>query len=243
MGSFRSFYGLVRLTIPNDFGKKIRREQIGRYYWDKKDTVENCTSISTSFLRENGYFDGFRSGWIVWSNSSGEETASMIVTASTSDAKSHLRLSYTMTDRNTREKMDFDYEVQLETTPCNYGGIRWWFICPLNRNGIHCGRRVAKLYLAPGADYYGCRHCYDLSYNSRNRSRRGLFGQLGYILKAHWQIGQLRGQIKRHFYAGEPTRKFRKLLKTQERLGACLDSPAVRQFMQENQGCRDSLTI
>jgi hypothetical protein len=28
------------------------------------------------------------------------------------------------------------------------------------------GRRVGKLYLPPSARYFGCRHCYDLTYNS-----------------------------------------------------------------------------
>jgi len=33
-----------------------------------------------------------------------------------------------------------------------------------------CGRRVAKLYLPRGARYFGCRHCYDLTYLSCQRS-------------------------------------------------------------------------
>ena len=37
-----------------------------------------------------------------------------------------------------------------------------WFVCPL----VGCGRRVGKLYLPPGGRYYGCRHCYRLTYES-----------------------------------------------------------------------------
>ena len=51
-----------------------------------------------------------------------------------------------------------DYPVLLQTTPCNYGGVRYWFTCP----AINCGKRVAKLYL--GDKYFACRHCYRLAY-------------------------------------------------------------------------------
>lgn len=34
------------------------------------------------------------------------------------------------------------YAVNLDKTPCNYGGHRTWFLCPARG----CGRRVAVLY-------------------------------------------------------------------------------------------------
>src|SRR5262249_35112853 len=33
------------------------------------------------------------------------------------------------------------YEVQLTTTPCHFGGWRWWFSCPLVVRGVPCNRR------------------------------------------------------------------------------------------------------
>jgi hypothetical protein len=33
-------------------------------------------------------------------------------------------------------------------------------------SGSPCYRRVGKLYLPPGGRYFGCRHCYDLTYTS-----------------------------------------------------------------------------
>ena len=41
---------------------------------------------------------------------------------------------------------------------------------PLTVNGRDCNRRVAKLYLPPSCRYYGCRHCYDLTYKSSQES-------------------------------------------------------------------------
>jgi hypothetical protein len=56
--------------------------------------------------------------------------------------------------------------VGLTTTRPRFGGLRWWFVCPLVVNGRPCQRRVGKLYLPPRGRYYGCRHCYDLTYTS-----------------------------------------------------------------------------
>jgi hypothetical protein len=184
---------------------------MGRYYFDKKDTVEDCRSVSISFLRKHDYFCGCRSGTIVWKNCYGEETSSISIIVSTMYDDNYVRFQYTSTNRNTEEKTEYDYKVQLTTTPCNFGGVRYWFICPLSRNGVYCGRRVGKLYKAPGANYFGCRHCYDLSYKSRNESRLGRFGGLGFPLKVECQIEKLYGKIKRWTYKGKPTKKVRKL--------------------------------
>ena len=206
---FRSF---VKYLISNDFGKKREnKKEMGRYYFDKKDTVEDCRSVSISFLKKHDYFCGCRSGGIAWKNCFGEETSSIGILVSTMYGDNYVRFQYTTTDRNTEEKTKYDYKVQLTTTPCNYGGVRYWFICPLSRNGVYCGRRVAKLYKAPGADYFGCRHCFDLSYESRNESRLGRIGQLGYLLKVDRQIEELYKQIRRWTYKGKPTKKARKL--------------------------------
>ncbi|MHC4570795.1 MAG: hypothetical protein ACYS0C_01790 [Planctomycetota bacterium] len=206
-------------------------ERMGRYYWDKKDTVEECRSVSISFLKNGDYFCGYRSGGIVWKNCYGEETSSIGISVSTMDGDNYVRFQYTTTGRHTDEKTEYDYKVSLTTTPCNFGGVRYWFICPLYLNGVYCGRRVGTLYLAPGGNYFGCRHCYNLSYESRNESRLGRFGQLGCLLKTKRQIKDLSSQIKRSFYNGKPTRKFRKLLIMQNKLNAYLDSPAVRSLL------------
>ncbi len=55
--------------------------------------------------------------------------------------------------------------VELDWTPCNFGGERPWFICP----GAGCGWRVAVLY-GPGR-YFLCRHCYGLAYQSQRDTK------------------------------------------------------------------------
>ena len=74
-----------------------------------------------------------------------------------------MRLYYTF---DGTEKID--YQVLLVTTQPNYGGLRWWFICP----SMHCGRRVGKLYDAPGSKYFLCRTCQDLTYTSCQESHQ-----------------------------------------------------------------------
>ena len=208
---------------------------MGRYYWDKKDTVEDCRSVSIAFLNKHGYFRYYssKSGRIFWTNSFGEETGSIGINVTIMDGQNFVRFYYTVTDRNTGEKTDYDYKVSLTTTPCYFGGVRYWFICPLYRSGVYCGRRVGKLYEAPGAVYFGCRHCYDLSYESRNKSHSGWIGQVGYLLTLERQVEKLRSRIKRDFYNGRPTRKFRQLIIKQNRLNAYLDSPEVRGLLRK----------
>ena len=101
-----------------------------------------------------------------------------------------LRLIYTLKKHSTGEKKDFDYSVRLTTTPLPWGGFRFWFICPI----VGCGRRVSVLYLAPGGDYFACRHCYRLSYESRQEGYRdrASFGFMARLMQdifpgATWQ--------------------------------------------------------
>src|SRR5687767_14665848 len=82
-----------------------------------------------------------------------------------------VRLSYTVTPWG-GEPVDYDYKILLASTTPNYGGQRWWFVCPLTKGGRDCFRRVGKLYLPPGGRHYGCRQCYDLSYESAHSHKQ-----------------------------------------------------------------------
>jgi hypothetical protein len=75
-----------------------------------------------------------------------------------------MELSYRKTVQG--EAVDVTEPIQLETTAPHFGGIRNWFICPLVKNAQICNRRAQKLYLPNGAKYFGCRVCYDLTYES-----------------------------------------------------------------------------
>ena len=83
---------------------------------------------------------------------------------------------------------DMNYPVYLAWTPCNYGGQRGWWPCPVRG----CGRRVAVLY---GGSVYACRHRHRLAYRCQRetpgdratRQADKLRGRLG------WAAGILNG--------------------------------------------------
>lgn len=137
---------------------------MGRYFYDKKSTVNEYKSISVKKLKAWDYFaQGYKCGTLTWS-SGGAQVGSIGISVYISGREGFMRLNYVC------DKTDsLDYKVQLVSTPCHFGGFRWWFICPLSRRGIHCGRRVGVLYLSK---YAGCRDCYDLTYQTCQDSHK-----------------------------------------------------------------------
>ena len=201
---------------------------MGRYYFDSKTTVEQATQLNIFKLKEFGLLDGFyRTTTLTWTRRSSGSKNSIGIVVDVEEAEPYVKVNYTNTNRSTDEKTDYDYKISLTTTPCNFGGVRYWFICPLSINGVYCGRRTGTLYLTSGGSYFGCRHCYDLSYESRNESRLGRFGNIGYSVVADRKIEELYSQIKRWTYKGKPTKKARKLQAIETRLNAYLDSPSI----------------
>jgi hypothetical protein len=65
-----------------------------------------------------------------------------------------------------RDNEPVEIPIRIQTTPMHFGGERRWFTCPLIVNGVACDRRCGKLYLPPGAKYFGCRKCHRLTYVS-----------------------------------------------------------------------------
>ena len=121
---------------------------MGRYYWSKKDTVEDSTKLSIAKLKEFGLLEGFCHTTLTWTRSlSGHKSSVGIVVDVLGEP--YVKLNYTITDRD-GNKTDYDYKIALTTTQCNFSGKRYWFICPLSRNGVYCGRRVGTLFLSSG---------------------------------------------------------------------------------------------
>jgi hypothetical protein len=192
---------------------------MGRYYLDSKSAVEDCTQLSIFKLKEFGLLTGYHGTTLTWTRRLSGHKSSIGICVDTEEL--YAKVNYTSTDRNTGKKTDYDYKIALTTTQCNFSGKRYWFICPLSVNGIYCGRRVGTLFIAPSGNYFGCRHCYNLSYESRNECRLGRFGQWGYALKAERQYEELYKKIKRWTHKGRPTKKARKLQILGQRMATC----------------------
>lgn len=135
------------------------------YRGAKKRAAESCNSIDTADLNRWRMLapGSNRSGSLEWRR--GEEQKSAVgYTLVVGDTSGTFRLQYQIGQPATH----FDYPVELVPTGCHLGGRRWWFVCPLSRNGVACGRRVRKLYLS--GHYFGCRHCHGLTYRSTQAS-------------------------------------------------------------------------
>ncbi|MFZ5801651.1 MAG: hypothetical protein ACOY3K_00870 [Candidatus Omnitrophota bacterium] len=153
---------------------------MGRWSYSSRWTTDECKSVPVKFLKDHHYFDGgIRWGGMSWSRG-GEKTGSIGFVVSTLEGDEYIRFQYTQTDRHTEEKTELDYKARLVWTSCYFGGRRWWFICPLVVNGRFCNRRVGVLYLGNGK-YFGCRHCYNLTYESSKESHKfdSMFWKMG----------------------------------------------------------------
>lgn len=58
---------------------------------------------------------------------------------------------------------DYRQRLNVTTTPCNYGKVRYWFECP------YCKGRCAIVY--HGGSGLACRKCYGLAYPVENKTR------------------------------------------------------------------------
>jgi hypothetical protein len=146
------------------------------YHWwqpAKKTVVEQCRHLDANRWAREGILRAgvLCSGRWRWANGqTGKETASIGYEVDMTDADDpRLWLSYTLTQTGEQVR----YAVRLQTSRVHRGGLRWWFTCPLLVGGWPCDRRVGKLYLPPGGRYFGCRHCYQLTYTSCQESHKG----------------------------------------------------------------------
>lgn len=116
-----------------------------------KDTTSDMRALDIRRLQRDGMLTPGRSfGWRWLRND--EEVASIKIRTESD----RVILNYRTRQRGD-EWQQMDYPVNIEWTPCNFGGRRAWFLCPARE----CGRRVAILF---GGSIFACRHCHNLAY-------------------------------------------------------------------------------
>ena len=107
------------------------------------------------------------------------------------------------------------YKIVLEATLCHMGGKRYWFKCPLLKEDekTKCGRRVGVLYFE--GKYFGCRHCLNLTYESKSEGPNLRWSPL----INWWKAQDVQEKMKRYTWAGRDTPKMRQFRKFCRRAG------------------------
>lgn len=178
---------------------------MGRYYWSKKEEADGLYKVTVAFLKKHRYLEaGSKYGTIIWTTRPSGHQSTATIQSFIGIEGSYIRLIYTKTN-DEQTKLELNYTRALTTTHCHFGGVRYWFRC-------NCGHRVGTIYLV--GDYFACRHCYKLTYHSRNLG--GIEKIIGKITSLP-ELEKVELSLKRHYYAGKPTRKYRNLMKQQSK--------------------------
>lgn len=122
----------------------------GRTGW--RPVGEHMLRLDVRFLHRKDWLRPGLSFTLSWSWG-GEPAASIGVFTNTDS----IRLMY-----GTKDGEQVDALVDLDRTPCHYGGTRPWFLCP------RCGRRVGVLF---AGRRFWCRHCHGIAYAVENEDK------------------------------------------------------------------------
>jgi len=138
----------------------------GKWYrWQRRrSTVEESLSLAMRDLR--GRIEPFSCGTLTWNWASGG-TSSVSYSLAWGDGQPTITLDYRWNDTEV-----VHLPIRLQATPTQFGGQRRWLTCPLVNDGVACNRRAGKLYLPPGARYFGCRKCHILTYRSSQEAHQ-----------------------------------------------------------------------
>jgi len=185
-----------------------------KYYKKTKTEADYLLRLDIHWLKVNGYLGNYKKGGMIWQGGRNKDESIGIEASMVDNNNSIIRLFYALIVND--QKTNFDYLIKLVATNCNYGGKRFWFICPLEHNGINCGRKIAVLYKKK--DYFGCRHCQNLSYSSRNRNRRHKDYWLIRTLTIGNKIEAQKLKCKRKRYAGRLTKNQEKLFRLYDKI-------------------------
>lgn len=179
--------------------------------------ADDLLKIRVWWLGQRGFLKCGETGQLTWSSQFWSEVRVVGFSCQQwRDGQLFLRLRYNTVDE------EIDEMVVLTSTKCHFGGQRHWFTCPAIRDGRMCGKRVGVLYL--GHKFFLCRHCLNLTYDSTNLG--GHKKRHGTII-SYPQYKKAQNEIRRYFYGGKKTKRFKRFLKLQNKLCRQLGSMAV----------------
>ncbi|MGK0272953.1 MAG: hypothetical protein ACI88H_003629 [Cocleimonas sp.] len=134
-----------------------------QFNYSTRSYTDDYLDLDIRTLNQRGWLDKTTSQNLSWKRN-GKEIGSVQFLVWTRvqfpNKKPSIRLQY-KSRTNGGDWQEMDYEIELETTKCNFGGERYWFKCP------ECNKRACALY---GGTIFKCRTCHGLIHRSRNES-------------------------------------------------------------------------
>lgn len=124
------------------------------YRWDKRTTLDEVKRLDVRWLKRHGSLQPGVMATLSWRRGD-RESGSISLRCDGNELTLSSRYRATRGDWQ-----DMTQHVALDWTPCRYGGMRPWFLCP------RCSRRVAVLALY--GTLFLCRHCSQLPYASEH---------------------------------------------------------------------------
>ncbi len=189
---------------------------MARYYYSgARDTTGQAKKIELSWLRKHDYLCGYRGGNIQWSIN-GIPTGNINIAIDTHSDIPNIKFTYKVRKHGEEEWTDIDLSFGMESIPCRFGGKKWYFICGLYKNKLYCGRRARALYQV--GNYFGCRKCADLSYETCNEGKRFRYGMWKAFSNESKAEEYYIKNVNRHFYRGKPTKKYKRYLEIEGNL-------------------------
>lgn len=178
------------------------------YSSNKKIIADHLKKIGAWLLQKKGLTSGVAKRSIRWKNRFSNEIYKLEFTILRGKGGGYVNFRCIKNDEKKK-----DCWIKLATTPCNFGGERLWFMCPLTVDNRACNRRVGVLYEC--GNFWGCRHCLNLTYKSRGLSgHQKKFGRPMTIQEITDTNEKIKG---RTHYKGKMTKRYKRFLYKQQR--------------------------
>jgi len=175
---------------------------MGRDPWSNRFTVEQCRILCVNVLKSAGVFNleiGHPMLFSRWDTLERHIPGMDYWLNRDATGGLSLEIGYSPTDPTGWFGSRTHLTIVITTTPCHFGGERYWFHCPIFSYGRVCHRRVGKLYLPPRAEHFGCRRCHNLTYRKQKEHDKTLDNVLKHPEIYHQRI--MSGDIKAAFVA------------------------------------------
>lgn len=182
------------------------------YYWQWRYSTEDYPkTLSIKFLKKYWYLESWIDRkvwnlcWSIWWRDNGNiglEVNKWKINGS-------IRV-YFSTTNNEWEKTYQDYKIELVSTPCNYWGVRWWFLCPCKWD------RCSILYLQNNW-VFASRKTLNLCYDDQKKSKR--YRYMWYLMwDAFVKIELIRRTMKYPMRNWRYTKKAQRIFKLHEQM-------------------------